>query len=285
MILNKKVALGILSWKSHAVLERTLETYRKSDLFSLFDQNIIYFNSMDTEDIRIAEKFGLEYKGSDKNLGILGGTEELVKNMDCEYLLLLQNDCPVIDSVGMKEQFETGIDMLSKGKIDIMRYRHRFLVGEGFSDVKNYLRYYNIREIDENCVKKRYSITDKDFKNTNLMRILRGIFKYKKKERVIGRSVYVEKNPDILFPEYIKKDGEVFIVDSAVINYTDQSFLVKKDFLLNVIFKYCDEHKNITKRNVNGFVIQEVILNSKWWREQHFKIGVCRGIFSHRRFC
>jgi hypothetical protein len=97
-----------------------------------------------------------------------------------------------------------------------------------------------------------------------------------------GRSVYVEKNPEQLFPKYIKKDGDVFIVDSEVIAYTDQSLLVKKDFLLNVLFKYCNEHPS--RRTRYGLQMQEIILNCRWWRKQHFKIGICRGLFSHERF-
>ncbi|MDR1498803.1 MAG: hypothetical protein LBS34_00755 [Rickettsiales bacterium] len=282
MIKNRTVSLGILSWKSHITLRKTLETYKRNDLFSLFDQNVIYFNEISDDDIKIANEFGLEYRGTSKNLGILGGTEELAKNMRSEYLLLLQNDCVLVDGEDIRGQLERGIDMLSSEKVDIMRLRHRFFVGEGFSDVSNYLRYYPIRKIDENCVKERYSITDKDFKYS-FKKVLRGIFRPYKKKRMIGRSVYVEKDPDQLFPKYIKKEDDVFIVDSAVINYTDQSPLIKKDFLLNVLFKYCHEHPKKT-RTINGMQVQETILNSRWWRKQHYKIGVCRGLFSHERF-
>jgi hypothetical protein len=283
MIRNKTVGLGILSWKSHDTLEKTLKSYEDGNLFSFFDQNLIYFNSLSEDDIKIAKKFGLEYNGSKENLGIFGGTEALAKSMRCKYILLLQNDCPLIGGGNIKKQLETSIALLETGKIDLMRLRHRFLMGEGFSDVKNYLRYYPLREIDENYTGESYSVTEKDFE-CGFAKTLRGLLRPFKKKRLIGRGVYVEKHPEQLFPKYVEKteDG-VFIVDSAVINHTDQSLLLKKDFLLDVLFGYCRKRfKNPLATNRRQ--TQEVILNCRWWRQQHYKIGVCEGLFSHQRF-
>ncbi len=281
MINNKTISLGILSWKSPKTLEKTLTSYEKQNLFSLFDENIIYFNQISENDKKIAKKFNLQYYGNKENLGFLGGMENLAKSMKCEYLLMLQNDCPIVEDFKEAEkQITEAIQILEDNKINIMRLRHRFKVGEGFNDVENYLKYYPAVKIDKNFIEEEYSILQKNFKNNfkkNILRILRPF----KKKQVIGRSIYIEESPDLLFPKYIKKYKDIFIVDSAVINFTEQSFLVKKDFLMYLI-NYIKKHPK--KRTLNGFQVPEIILNCFWWRHQHFKIGVGKGLFTHNRF-
>lgn len=281
MIKGKTVSLGVLSWKSPKTLEKTLISYKEQNLFSLFDENIVYFNQISDDDRELATKFSLKYEGSDDNLGFLGGMENLAKSMKSEYLLMLQNDCPIVeDFEEAKQQITKAIDLLDNGKIDIMRLRHRFKIGEGFNDVKNYLKYYPAREIDENFIVEDHPISKKDFKDSFRKVFLR-FFRFIKKKHIIGRSIYIEKSPELLFPKYIKKYDDIFVVDSKVINFTEQSFLIKKDFLMYLI-KYIKEHPK--NRTLNGFQVPEIILNSHWWRSQHFKIGVGKGLFTHNRF-
>ncbi len=281
MINNKTISLGILSWRSPQTLEKTLKSYEAQNLFSLFDENIIYFNQISEEDKKIADKFNLKYYGDEKNLGFLGGMENLAKSMKSKYLLMLQNDCPIVeDFEETKRQITEAIQLLDNNKIDIMRLRHRFKVGEGFLDVNNYLKYYPAKKIDENFIAEEYSIPQKNFKDNFIKTILR-IFRPFKKKQIIGRSVYIEESPDLLFPKYIKKYKDIFIIDSMVINFTEQSFLIKKDFLIYLI-NYIKKHPK--NRTLNGFQVPEIILNSFWWRHQHFKIGVGKGLFTHNRF-
>ena len=98
---------------------------------------------------------------------------------------------------------------------------------------------------------------------------------------MMGRGLYIEKWPERLFPKYIWKTGDgMYIVDSKVINWTNQSILTTKRFFLQML-DYADQHPR--SRTVNGFQDMEKPLNCRWWRRQHFKIGVSDGLFTHQR--
>ena len=250
-----KISLAILSWKAHDTIRKTLNSYNKENLLSLFDESFIYFNQISEEDKQLAKEYNIDYKGNPENLGFSGGLKNMILEAKNDYVLVLQNDCNLVENFEeCKKQLDIALKLLQENKIDIMRLRHRFNVGEGFSDVYKY--------------------------TNNLLRFLR-FFNFKTRRVMRGRSVYIEKHPELLFPEVIKKENDIFIVDSSVINFTEQSFLISKKFMLE-LFDYIEKHPK--KRGLKGFQVPEIILNCKWWRKQHFKIGVGKGLFSHNRF-
>ena len=66
-----KISLAILSWKAHDTIKKTLNSYNKENLFSLFDESFIYFNQISEEDKQLAKEYNINYKGSPENLGFL----------------------------------------------------------------------------------------------------------------------------------------------------------------------------------------------------------------------
>ena len=273
-----KISLAILSWKAHDTIKKTLNSYNKENLLSLFDESFIYFNQISEEDKQLAKEYNINYKGSPENLGFSGGLKNMILEAKNDYILVLQNDCNLVeDFEECKKQLGFALKLLQENKIDIMRLRHRFNVGEGFSDVYKYLKYYKLRELDEDFLK--YNNIE-NYKTNDLLRFFR-FFDFRTRRVMKGRSIYIEKHPELLFPEVIKKENDIFIVDSSVINFTEQSFLISKRFMLE-LFDYMEKHPK--KRGLKGFQVPEIILNCRWWRNQHFKIGVGKGLFSHNRF-
>ena len=249
------------------------------NLFNLFNENFIYFNEISDLDKKIAKKYNIDFKGCKNNLGFYGGLKNVIFEAKNEYVLVLQNDCNLVENIfECNKQISKAIQLLQNNTINIMRLRSRFNVGEGFSDVYKYLKYYKLNEPDTEFFKYN-NINDYNIYNkTRFFRCLR----FLKKRQMIGRSLYIEKYPEKLFPKYIKKvDDEIFIVDSSVINFTEQSFLISKSFF-NILMQYIDNHLN--NRTLHGFQVSEIILNCNWWRKQHFKIGVGKGLFSHNRY-
>lgn len=255
-----KTSIGILSWKAHETIRKTLRTYEATHLRSVFDEAVIHFNSRTPEDDAIAHAFGWTPAGDERNLGLLEGTAQLAREMSGDILLMLQNDCPVcVPEEEAATYLREAKELILSGKADIVRCRHRWNVGQGFSDCANYLKYYR-----------------RGGKKT-----LKGILRPFKARRMIGRSPYVEPNPETLFPNDIRKEGNFLIVDSAVINFTDQPFMIRKDLLLELA-RYAKEHPK--KRTLNGFQVLELNLNCRWWRNQHYRIAVGQGCFTHNRF-
>ena len=79
----------------------------------------------------------------------------------------------------------------------------------------------------------------------------------------------------------ISRDGDFLIVDSQVINFTDQPFMIRKELLLELC-GYASTHRK--KRTLNGFQVLELNLNCRWWRKHHFRVAVGEGCFTHNRF-
>jgi hypothetical protein len=274
------VGLGILSWKGHFTLRKTLDSYRVSGLFNLFDRNLIYFNDLCEADKKIAEEYGLEYTGG-PNVGIAAGTENLARGLCTDYVLLLQNDCPVAEGPdSIRSQMEYAIHLLESGRVNQMRMRHRWHAGEGF-DLHKFLRYFGVQKLDPQFNFNETGVSSAELADSSLKR-LRRLLRPEKAGKLSGMCVYLEKNPHERFPAVIRKEGPVYIVDSSALTFTEQSFLIGRDFFLNVLMQYVNTHPS--PRTIRGFQVPERCLNCRWWKKQHFKIGIGAGIFTHNRF-
>jgi hypothetical protein len=272
------VGVGILSWKSHKTLEKSLQSYEKIGFKDYFDEIKIIFQEITTEDKELAEKYGYDYVGIEKNVGIQGGHKLIYENLKTDYILVLENDNPLVeDKNTVTERLFKAMELLENNVIDVMRLRHRWDFGEGFS-LEKYLNFFSIEELHE-----KYSYLDvKDNFIENVKKTIKRFIRPSKIERLAGYSLYCEKYPEKIFPKYIKKiDEELYIVSSHILTWTNQSVLLKRKFY-GELLKYADE--NPSSRAANGFQDLEKPLNSKWWRNQNYQIGVGEGIFTHNRF-
>lgn len=277
-ILNCTVGVGILSWKSHKTLEKSLQSYEKIGFKNLFDEVKIIFQEIGLEDEELAKKYGYDYVGTKENLGIQRGHNLIHDNIDTDYILVLENDNPLIeDGSVVFDRLIQSLQLLENGSIDMMRLRHRWKFGEGFS-LEKYLNYFEVQELHEKYCSDKIALNSFNKFIKPIKRFLRP----QKANRVSGYSLYYEKYPEKVFPKYVKKiDNELFAVDSYIMTWTNQSVLLKRKFYCELL-KYADEHPS--SRTANGFPDFEKPLNSLWWREQSYKIGVGEGIFTHNRF-
>ena len=277
-IVNCTVGVGILSWKSHKTLEKSLQSYEEIGFKDFFDQAKIIFQEISLEDKKLAEKYGYEYVGIKKNLGIHNGHQLIHDNITTDYVLVLENDNPLTeDTVTTFSRLLEAVELLENGTIDVMRLRHRWQFGEGFS-LEKYLEYFDVQNLHEKYCHDK--IDPKSF--DNLIKSVKRLVRPSKAERLAGYSLYFEKYPDEVFPEFIKKiEDELFSVSSSIMTWTNQSILLKRSFY-GELLKYADE--NPSSRTANGFQDLEKPLNSKWWRDQNYQIGVGEGIFTHNRF-
>ena len=275
---NVTVGVGILSWKSHKTLEKSLQSYEKIGFKDFFDEVKIIFQEISEEDKKLAEKYGYDYVGTEKNLGIQEGHNLICENMKTDYVLVLENDNPVVENkeTVYKRLFQA-LELLENNTIDIMRLRHRWNFGEGFG-LKKYLDFFNIKKLHKNY---NY-IEPKSSLINSFIKYFKRFLRPDKAKRLAGYSLYCEKFPDRLFPKYIHKlDDELYSVSSNIMAWTNQSVLLKRE-LYEKLLKYANEHPS--SRDANGFQDLEKPLNCKWWREHDYKIGVGEGIFSHNRF-
>lgn len=280
IIMDKKIGIGILSWNAHETLRKSLESYKQNGFLDMFDQKIIYFSDISDADRAIATEYGWDYAGG-PNEGIAGGMKRLAENMNTDYVLLLQNDNPVIeDAAFARDHICQAVTLMEEGKADLARMRHRWKVGEGFADVTKYLRYYKPRNIANDFDPAEHQLSGHHFSFAR--RLMNRLFKRKNAKRFKGRSVFIEQNPEQLYPDYITRDGEFLIIDSAVIDFTDQCLLISKKLWLDVFVPYVEANKS--SRCPNGFQAPEICINRSWWRDNHFKVLQGQGVFTHARY-
>ncbi len=261
-----RVGLGILSWRDRASLDNALESYREADLLSLFDETHVFFSEQTDEDHELAKRFGVASSGAAQNLGILGGFEALASALSSDYVVLVENDCPLVeDFEEAKAQIDAGLKLLDAGEVEVVRLRSLRDPGEFFNTVDKYKRLHG----------------------SGAAAMMRRFFRPQKAKALAGIAPYVEEQPHLKFPDQILLTGEttglgpVYKVDTRYLNWTNQSIMMKRSFFLDQVIAYAKTAK--TTRRVNGFRNLEIEMNSAFWRENDWHVGLPGGLFTHKR--
>jgi hypothetical protein len=198
------LSIGILSWGAHLTLENSLSSYKSNGLFDLADEISIFFNKITNKDIVIARKYGLEYLGDAKNIGIGKALKVLVNQSRCDYFLFLENDWVLVENKEITERrIQTAIRLLNENMADVVRLRHRFKYGDP---------------------------------------LYTAIFKEDEMESpgYLSDCIHWAKEPEKKFPQLISKisidNEDWFFMSSKYACYTNNPCIYKKDFLeTNVI--------------------------------------------------
>lgn len=255
-------SVGVLSWKAHDTLRKTLSSYRH--LLPLVDEAVVFFNSISDEDRGIAREFGFRDEGSSENLGILGGTLSLVRHLHGDVVMLLQNDNPInVSSDTLAKRIASARSLIDDGVADIVRMRDRF--DPTFSDRMKYLRYWP----DENGC---------DTLKLRVRRFLRPF----KALRMAGRAPDVLQNPSVRHSRIFSDVSGAFVSDSRYVNYSDQPLMVRRSLILELL-EWADAHKQ-GRRTLNGLAVPEIIINGAYWRRRKVRIAITDGVFAHARF-
>ena len=275
-------SIGLLSWKAHQTLRKTLESYARAGLAKNADEFKIFFNEFSDKDYALAAEFGINCIGDSRNLGIWGGMDACAKALSGDVILLLQNDCPVVATPEDTTKYlKEGVELIRSGKADMIRLRHRFNQGDGIS-FRRFYGYWPVHDVDPRAARffdpQLPADATSDTLRRRLMRILRPLGA---RRRVIA-AIHLEARPELAYPKWISRYGNFFLVDSEIVNFSEQPLLISKRLYL-YLSDWCRKHPR--HRRINGAPVMEHALNSRWWRQQHFKIGFCdEGVFTHNRF-
>jgi len=280
--MNNSLSIALLSWKAHETTAQTLESYVRARLYDTADEFFIYFNQYSDADKALADRFGVRSTGTSENLGIWGGMDAEAANAKGDYILFLQNDHPVVVSPEETAHWmAASLEYLKAGKADIALLWHRFKRGD-HSDFSSHFKYNYIHDLDPRAiggdVAKHFP---PDWNRDTFMRKLRRTLRPGAYLRHTAGTVYVEREPEKIFPQYIRRDGEFYVVDSRIHPFSETPYLISKK-LYNELSAWGKAHPST--RGILGLPVLEYTLNCRWWRQQHFRMAVCdTGIFSHRR--
>lgn len=233
------ISICILSWNNVKTLENTLKSYKKFGLLEMSEDIVVLFQEASEQDQKLAANYKLKTILLKENIGIGKAIEMLAENAKYENILFLENDWELIENKSTTfHQLKTGLEFLNKN-YDVIRYRSRKKPGHPLHSLKhkgNELDYFD------------------DWHNCTSPHLLESLHWL---------------DPATEFPDKIQKDGDFFVTTSRWANWTNNPFLVKKDFLLEKILSFAGESVSF-ERNI-----------AEWWTKQNFKIAQGEGLFMH----
>ncbi|MGE3516065.1 MAG: hypothetical protein AB7H53_13040 [Hyphomicrobium sp.] len=262
------LGIGILSWHGYETLRATLVSLRQPGFLELFNEHVVFFPEITDEGRALAAEFGFESHGLPDNKGIMEGFRGLASSMSSTFVIMLENDCPLIETVEeATSQITLARMLLQSGRAQVIRLRSRREPGENFEATRKYNRYYPRPEVS---LQSRVGSV-----------VLRAMRPYKAR-RLIGTSVYVDSKPEVRFPSDVHAvEGGFYLLPTAVIPWTNQSIMIDRKFFLDKIIARSLSVSG--RRQTNGYKNIEIELNGSWWRKQPWKIAVAPGLFTHRR--
>jgi len=275
------LSIAMLGWKARATTRRTLESWARTDLFHCGDEFFVFFNRVSDPDRALAAEFGVDCRGSEKNLGIWAGKEAILNEAKGDYVLFLDDDH---DAVVSRDETKRWIDAsleLLKGKradsvILLNRFERLFAWGDS-----HFFDYHYIRDLDP-CAERCLPACPPDWNHDTFYRACHRFFRPgAARRRLNGAAPYLERQPEKVWPKYIARDGEFFILDSVIQPFCDSPVMMSCEFYR----KLCAWGKlHPCRRTILGFQELEFVLNCRWWRQSHFRTAICDGgVFGHHR--
>lgn len=256
------LGLGILSWRGAESLNSTLQSYAKVDLFSVFDEVVVFLPDPDKEVQEVAKKYPVTIRTAPENLGILENIAATAECLSTDFLLFVENDCPIIETRDeAKKQIGKSLELLQREGVIMSRMRSTSLPGQDFDGLRKYRALYK----------------------ADLFSFLKRVLRPGKVKRLCGYARYDGF-------ESIKRHGEAFkdlgdeyyLVDCSVMPWTNQSILIERNVLLKTIIPHARQVK--TNRGANKLPNLEVELNKgSFWKKSGWKILCGPGLFTHQR--
>ncbi len=276
------LSIGLLSWKARQTLRKTLDSYRRANLFACADEFKVFFNEISADDRALAAEYGLEAVGSERNLGIWGGMDACAKALSGDVILLLQNDCPAVATPEETAAYlAEGVALIRAGQADLIRLRHRFRQGDGIS-FRKFHGYWPVHALDPRAAQAAdFSLPADAMRDTFARRLHRLCRPWAARRRLIA-AIHLEAHPEAVCPKWISRCGRFLLADSEIANFSEQPLLISRRLYFE-LSDWCRAHPR--SRTVNGAPVMEHALNGRWWRQRHFKVGFCdTGVFTHNRF-
>lgn len=269
--------IAILSKRAPKTLALSLASYERVKLKDMFTEHCIIFQAITPKDLAVADKYEYRCAATGYNSDICDGIRQMLESIESDYILLMENDCPLLANLSEQEiyyRLQESLDIIVQEKADLVRLRNAWRPGGHVNAAKRYSRYYDIEEL----AAKWQNAECLDHSPSWLKYLRRSIFRQEARS-CIGRSVYVEQNPHLRFPSYIQKEGTHYIADSEVFTWTNQPTLLSRHFLQRTIKELEKTFFSFIDINEEEF---ERRINSRHWRQHHHKIAISPGIFTHQ---
>ena len=235
------ISLGILSWKDHSTLAKTLETYKRNGILEMVGQITLWFNEATPKDVKLAKAYNLSYIECLENVGIGKAFVELAKMSSQNFFTPLENDWHLIeDSATTLEHLTAAIKLMEEQDFHMVRLRHRQDFGHPHFSHSHHLK--NWEYYDPWHEKDQPHLLD---------------------------SIHWIERPELDFREKINKFEEFFTTTSRYGNRTNNPCLWKTHFYIEQTEPFMGDAIDL-ERNV-----------AKHWSDSDFKVAHGEGLFKH----
>ena len=279
--MSNKLSAAILGWKSPVTTRHSLETYAKAKLYDCCDEFFVYYNQYSPEDKALCDEMGVRSCGTSENSGNWGGHKGILATAKNDIVLFLENDHPVIVSPEeTKHWIDGAVKLIAEDKADIVLLRHRDALGEAYGFSPKNWRYYFVRDLNP-AYQDQVVKFPANYNRDTLRRKIFRLFNPSGAIRRASAAVYLEREPENVFPRQIRREGDFLIVDSSMLNFSESPFMISRAFY-EKLSSWAEKHPR--HRTILGMQNLEYILNCRWWRKQHFRIAQpLGGVFGHER--
>ena len=256
------MGISILSWRGAETLLPSLESYSSVKLFGALSDAQIFLPDPDRAVLDVANQFDIRINTIPQNLGIMENMAAAAEGMSTDYILLMENDCPLIEPMSeVRRQLTESLELLKRGDVIMSRLRSVREPGQAFSGLVKY------RRLNDGSLKSR------------MTRHIRP----NKIQRLSGYALYDGAESIVRHAKCFEKIGQDFyLVDARIMPWTNQSILLHRETFLNKIIPLARSVK--TKRHANNLPNLEIELNkTPLWRNSGWKIACGPGLFTHER--
>ncbi len=256
------IGLSILSWRGAEALRPALESYAKVGLFHEFDEAQVFLPDPDQAVLDVVRDFDVQVRTSQQNLGIMENMVAAAAQLSTDYILMLENDCPLIEPIAeVRRQIARSIELLNCKDVIMSRLRHVRDPGQAFTGLAKY------RKLHDGSLRSH----------------LTRLFRPDKTRRLAGYALYDGPGSINRHQKHFQDMGDGFyLVDTSIMPWTNQSILVDRHRFLNEIIPVARSVK--TNRHANDLPNLEIELNkTSLWRSSGWKIACGPGLFTHER--
>ncbi len=262
------LGIGVLSWKAPETLKITLASHDAGGFAGLFSERLVLLQESDPNSRAVVADHGYTAENLSENLGILGGFDALARAMQCDSVLITENDFPLVETADVAAvQIRRAHALIQAGEADIVLMRSRSKPGTPFDIGDKYPRFYPKQDASP---------------SQRLAAAVRRIVRPGKARRLLARSTCLREDA-VRVAGFANTDlGDGFhLTSSKYLPWTNNPFMVRRAFLVDTILSFAKNAQ--TNRRVNGFKNLEIELNCAWWRDNQFKIVHAPGLFTHGR--
>lgn len=263
MIGRSTIGLSILSWRGAETLENSLQSYAKAGLFDVFDEVQVFLPDSDSAVRDVVAKYAVRAVEHPENLGIMGNLIEAAKAISTDYLLMVENDCPLIAPIQtVRARLSRALDIMENDAVVAARFRS--VANPGEPTLPGPIKYKKLFEPG----------------------VLNGVKRFLrpgKVRRLSGYAAYVGQDAMNRHGEYFEDLGDGYIlIDNKIGNWTNQSALVRRQKFLEELIPAALASRS--GRGANGLPNLEIEMNrSPIWRNSGWKTLLTPGLFTHER--